>query len=115
MILVSSEHAFPYRLWDPKVDFNLQNFLKNGYNIIYAGEIWPNDMYELLTTKWEIEPNLTLALINLYGGHIYDIAETLSCLYLKKERFRQYFDSNLNSNVIQILKWKFENENDSVY
>ena len=110
MILVSSEHGFPYRLRDPKVDFNLDNF--NGY--IYAGEVPPKEMYDLLTVKWGVESNLAVALISIYGGHIYDIKEVLSRLYLEKERFDYFFDSNLSSNVQQCLDWKFENEEDKV-
>jgi hypothetical protein len=71
-------------------------------------------MYKLLTLKWGIEPNVALALINLYGGHIYDMKEALSRLHLKKERFRQLFDSNLSNNVIQCLEWEFEKQEDTV-
>ena len=110
MILVSSEHGFPYRLQDPKIDFNLDNF--NEY--IYAGEVPPKDMYELLTTKWGIESNLAVALISIYGGHIYDIQNALSRLHLKKENFDFFFDSNSSSNVQRCLKWKFENEKDNI-
>ena len=105
VILVSSEHAFPYRSRHPELDFNLRNF--NGY--IYAGEVPPKDMYELLTVKWGIEPNVAIALINMYGGHIYDMKEALSRLYLQKETFRQLFDSNLSNNVKKCLDWKFKN------
>ena len=108
MILVSSEHSFPYRLLDPKLDFNLENF--NGY--IYAGEVPPKDMYELLTTKWGIESEVALALINIYGGHIYDMQNALSRLDLDKEKFRCFFDSNLSDNVLRCLKWKFEDDAD---
>ena len=46
-ILVSSDHLFPYRLRHPKLKFKLTNF--NSF--IYAGEVPPIDMYELLTVK----------------------------------------------------------------
>jgi hypothetical protein len=110
VILVSSEHAFPYRLRDPKVDFNLDNF--NGY--IYAGEVPPKEMYDLLTVKWGVESNVAVTLINIYGGHIYDIKEALSRLYLERESFDYLFDSNLTSNVQQCLDWRFEKEEDNV-
>jgi hypothetical protein len=35
-------------------------------------------MYELLTTQWGVRPNLAVALIDLYGGHIYDITAHLN-------------------------------------
>ena len=67
MILVSSEHSFPNQLRDPKLDFHLENV--NEY--IYAGEVPPKDMYELLTTKWGIESDVVLALIkNLWRTYL---------------------------------------------
>ena len=83
MILVSSEHVFPYRLRHPEQNFNLIHF--NGY--IYAGEVPPKDMYDLLTTKWGVDPNLAVALIDVYGGHIYNMKEALSRLYLNNKIF----------------------------
>jgi nitrogen fixation protein len=109
VILVSSEHVFPYRLRHPEQNFNLANF--NGY--IYAGEVPPKDMYELLTVKWEIEPNVAVALINIYGGHIYDMKEALSRLHLEKQKF-WLLDSSLSDNVIECLEWKGEQEDDNL-
>ena len=110
VILVSSEHAFPYRLRHPDQNFSLNNF--NGF--IYAGEIPPKDMFQLLTTKWDIEPNVAVALINVYGGHIYDMKEALSRLNVEKETFRQLFDSTLSDNVLECLDWKFDKDEDNV-
>lgn len=109
MILVSSEHVFPYRLRHPEQNFNLANF--NGY--IYAGEVPPQDMYDLLTTKWGVEPNLAVALIDVYGGHIYNMKEALSRLYLEKQKF-WFLDSNLSDDVLRCLKWKGEKVEDNL-
>ena len=38
---------------------------------IFAGEVPPYKMYELLTTRWGVGHNLAVALIDHYGGHIY--------------------------------------------
>jgi hypothetical protein len=38
--------------------------------LVFAGEIPPDKMYELLTTRWGVKHYLAVALINLYGGHI---------------------------------------------
>ena len=40
---------------------------------IFAGEVPPDKMYELLVTKWGVGHNLATALIDHYGGHVYDI------------------------------------------
>lgn len=110
MILVATEHDFPDRLRDSEVDFNLANL--NGY--IYTAEVPPNETYKLLTTKWGVAPNVALALINLYGGHIYDMKEALIRLHLQRERLHSLFDSNHFGNVIQCLKWEFEKAEDTV-
>lgn len=110
VILVSSEHVFPYKLLNSKLNFSTDNF--SSY--IYAGEVPPRDMYELLTVNWGFESNIALALINVYGGHIYDIKEALSRLYLQKETFHQFLRSNSSQNVIQCLEYKFEKEEDNV-
>ena len=107
VILVSSEHSFPFRLTDPRLGFNLDNF--NGY--IYAGEVSPKDMYELLTEKWGVESNLAVALIDHYGGHIYDVYLALTRLFYDKEGFK-LMDSNLSDEVDLCLKWKGESEGD---
>jgi hypothetical protein len=39
---------------------------------ILTSEVPPDKMYELLTTKWGVGHNLAVALIDHYGGHIYD-------------------------------------------
>ena len=52
---------------------------------IFAGEVPPNKMYELLTTKWGVGRNLAATLIDYYGGHIYDILLELEELNSKGE------------------------------
>ena len=110
MILVSSEYAFPYRLSQLYLEFNLKNFNK----FIYAGEVPPKDMFELLTTKWGVESNMALALINIYGGHIYDMVDAISRLYSDKEGFNYLYDSHLSIGVQNCLDWKFKNNKDKM-
>ena len=50
---------------------------------IFAGEVPPNKMYELLTTRWGVGHNLAVTLIDYYGGHIYDIFSKLKELNKK--------------------------------
>jgi hypothetical protein len=54
---------------------------------IFAGEVPPDKMYELLTTKWGIGHNLAVTLIDHYGGHIYDILLRLEALNSMGEGF----------------------------
>ena len=39
---------------------------------IFAGEVLPDKMYELLVTKWGVGRNLATALIDHHGGNVYD-------------------------------------------
>ena len=48
---------------------------------IFAGEVLPDKMYELLVTKWGVGRNLATALIDHHGGNVYD-------KILKKEELR---------------------------
>jgi len=44
-------------------------------------------MFKLLTAEWKLTDSLALALINLYGGHLYDIYLALIRLRESKEDF----------------------------
>ena len=77
VILVSSEHSYPFRLGDKRLRFKLENL--NGH--IFSGELPPKDMYELLTTRWSIKHDLALHLLSIYGGHIYDTYEVRPIIY----------------------------------
>lgn len=94
VILVSSDHVFPFRLTEPKLGFNLKDINK----FIFAGEVPPNKMFNLLTQEWELSDNLALSIISLYGGHIWDVYQALIKLKNRKEDFI-LFDSNLSANI----------------
>jgi len=97
VILASSEHAFPYRL-------NLVadgNFSQNATDRIFAGEVPPKDMFELLTKKWGMGSCLASVFIACYGGHIWNCAIAVDKLHYNKEKFRanSVLGSSLFSNV----------------
>lgn len=96
MILASSEHSFPYRLCHERLHFNTTDLTK----LVFAGEIPPDKMYELLSTQWGVRHNLAVALIDLYGGHIYDISIHLNELNEHKGAYipgsQRQFDDVLN-------------------
>ena len=84
MILASTDHAFPYRLGDQRLQFNTLDIT----SFIFAGEVPPSKMYELLTTRWGMGRNLAVTLIDHYGGHISDIFCLLKELAKKKKSFK---------------------------
>lgn len=65
MIMCSSEHAFPFRLSD--LGFNTDYL-----NYIFVGELSPCKISNLLV-NWGVGRHLRAALIEMHGGHIYDI------------------------------------------
>ena len=105
VILVSSEHVFPFRLADPKLGFNLEDITE----FLFAGEVPPNEMYKLLTQEWKLSENLSLALISLYGGHIYNIYKALMRLRKMKSRFYP-FEATLSSNIAKCFKKEVDKE-----
>ena len=105
VILVSSEHVFPFRLADPKLGFNLEDITE----FLFAGEVPPNEMYKLLTQEWKLSENLSLVLISLYGGHIYNIYKALMRLRKMKSRFYP-FDADLTSNIDRCFDYEINKE-----
>jgi hypothetical protein len=83
VILASSEYSFPCRLGHDRLHFNTTDLTR----LVFAGEIPPDKMYELLTTRWGVKHYLAVALINLYGGHIYDISLHLNELNQHKDTY----------------------------
>jgi hypothetical protein len=72
---------------------------------IYAGEIPPREMLEMLTVQWKLPHDLAYAFVNLYGGHVYDVFEGIKQFFEKGEKFEAY-DPFMTSNVQKCLKWK---------
>lgn len=69
-------------------------------------------MCRLLTEEWKLSKSLSFALINLYGGHIWDIKQALMKLREKKARFYP-FEATLTANIAKCFKEKsvvFEKE-----
>ena len=105
VILVSSEHVFPFRLADRRLGFNLEDITK----FLFAGEVPPNEMYKLLTEEWKLSGTLSLSLISLYGGHIWDIYQALMRLRKMKEDFYS-FDADLTSNIDRCFEYEINKE-----
>jgi hypothetical protein len=77
--------------------------LKDISEYIFAGEVPPNEMYKLLTEEWKIPENLSLALMSLYGGHIYSVYRALESLMLKKKAFVP-LDPNTYADIQKCFK-----------
>ncbi len=64
-------------------------------------------MFELLTAEWKLTDKLALALINLYGGHLYDIYLALIRLRRLKEDFFPFI-ANLSADIAMCFEEKIE-------
>ncbi|KAJ1433194.1 hypothetical protein B484DRAFT_429615 [Ochromonadaceae sp. CCMP2298] len=82
VLLASSEYGYPYRM-KKELKFNLANIGKT----VFAGEVPPACMRELLVEKWGLGPGLSKLCLAAYGGHIYYTAKALSELSLQKQDF----------------------------
>jgi hypothetical protein len=97
--------VFPFRLADPRLGFNLKDITK----FIFAGEVPPNEMFRLLSEEWKLSEDLSLALLSLYGGHIWDIYQALMRLREPKKDF-YLFDANLSANIRNCFKDEIKEE-----
>ena len=82
VLLASSEYGYPYRMKN-ELKFNLANIGET----IFAGEVPPGRMRELLVEKWGLGPGLSERCLAAYGGHIHYTAKALSKLSLYKQDF----------------------------
>ena len=64
-LFTSSEHAYPYKL--DRIGFNQADLKK----VIYAGEIPPKEMRELLVSRLGMGDRLADGFLSAFGGHIY--------------------------------------------
>ena len=79
VILASSDFSFYQSLQNPNLVFNIVDITK----VIFDGEIPPDKIYELLTTRWGMGHSLAVTSIDHYGGHLYDIFRNLKELAKK--------------------------------
>ena len=107
VILVSSEHAFPFKLVERKLGFSINNLGK----FIFAGEVSPKDMHQLLTSEWGVSDRLAVTLIDHYGGNIWDVYQALIRLSTEREDFYA-LDPLMSTQVIECLDWKGNQEGD---
>ena len=110
-MLASSEHSFPFTLSNFPLGFTTSNFTK----LIFAGEVPPSEMYKLLTEEWGVGPYLAEALLDHYGGHIWDCYHAVMELaFLGSEEFDPDvgFGVGAAANVLNVLAFKEGSDDD---
>ena len=100
VLLASSEYSFPFRL--KQLGFNLNNVTTT----IFAGEVPPLDMLDLLQNKWGMGSNLAEAFVNVYGGHIQLASFGVSDLALNREDFmpRHALPVDVYEGIVQCIE-----------
>ena len=68
-------------------------------------------MHQLLTSEWGVGGRLAMALIDHYGGNIWDVYQALVRLSANREDF-DAVDPTVSSHVIKCLKWKGKQDGD---
>jgi hypothetical protein len=107
VILDSSEHAFSFQLVDENMHFGIATFGR----FIFAGEVSPQDMQQLLTREWGVGDRLAATLIDRYGGNVWDVYRAVIRLASERQSFRTV-DYLGSSQVVKCLKWKGDREGD---
>lgn len=82
VLLVSSDYAYPSRLRHGRF-FNTTNLTET----IFAGEVSPGAMRELLLHSWGLGPHLSDVFLAYYGGHVHMAAQALAKLSKKLDHF----------------------------
>lgn len=82
VLFASSEHAYPFRL-QQDLGFNLSNLTRT----VFAGEVHPVSMRELLVKHWGMGEGLAGHCLAAYGGHVLLTSNAISELSLRKEQF----------------------------
>jgi hypothetical protein len=102
VILASSDHSFASKLAD--LGFNMFDIT----SVIIAGEISPDKMYELLTQEWGLRTHLAEALMDIFGGHIWDTFWAINQLnHTKKDFFpRMAFDMMTDGSIHECLNFE---------
>ena len=81
-LLVSSEYTYPYRLRNSHF-FNTPNLT----DTLFAGEVPPAAMRQLLVDRWGLGPRLADVFLALYGGHVHMAALALEKLSQQLDEF----------------------------
>lgn len=97
-MLVTSDYSFPFQLLNPKLHFQIEDIQQ----FIYANELSPKDIYQLLTEKWKVKYNLAKVLVELYGGQIWHIYQSLQRIESNVIRFSLY-DVAISENINECL------------
>ena len=82
VLLVSSEYTYPYRLRNGHF-FNTTNFT----DVLFAGEVPPAAMRQLLVQRWGLGPRLADVFVAFYGGHVHMAALALEKLGQQLDEF----------------------------
>jgi hypothetical protein len=90
-ILTSSEHVFPYKLSQAKKGLKLESVGK----VVFAGEIPPKEMWDLLVTAKQdgnliigMGPKLAELCLDSYGGHVWYVSQAVDLLINKQDTFK---------------------------
>jgi hypothetical protein len=82
VLLVSSEYTYPHRLRNGHF-FNTTNFT----DVLFAGEVPPAAMRQLLVQRWGLGPRLADVFVAFYGGHVHMAALALEKLSQQLDEF----------------------------
>jgi len=98
-LFTSSEYAYPYKL--DRIGFNQADLT----NVIYAGEIPPKEMRELLVSRLGMGDRLADGFLSAFGGHIYTTEYALQGLASEREQFAPLMvaQGGLCGNITQAL------------
>jgi hypothetical protein len=95
VIMATSDYGLPFTL--SKIGYNVNHFS----TILVMSDVSPTDMLLLLET-WGVRPALAYLLVDIYGGHILQIARALKDLDIRKEdtEYSYSFISGIGNQIV---------------
>lgn len=81
------------------------NFNSDDLNrLLFFNEVSPRNCYDLLVDEWGMGESLAIALLNVYGGHIFNISRAIDALALWNENFTIPLSASAPGDIVHVLK-----------
>ena len=82
--------------------FNDDNFTK----LMFMSEVSPAQMYHLLTEEWRMGEHLAIAMIEFFGGHIWNHHRAIKSFARQMEKFKpvEFLGARAPTRVVSCLR-----------
>ena len=72
--------------------------------LLFFNEVSPQDCYDLLVNGWGLGQNLAVSLLNVYGGHLFNISKAINALALSNGTFTTPLSPRATADIVHTLR-----------